>query len=366
MKTIIVEDEYHIRQGIKESIEWEALSAELVGEADNGEDAWELYQACQADLILLDINMPKMNGLELAKRIRSINDKAQIVFLTGFDEFNYVKQAITLNASDYLLKPISYQELKEALIRARNRVKKLKEHESMVEELKQTNRNQSGQMIPYKITAPLNETSRPIFTKELELLNKVKTGVDFEESFKGWMEGLTLKNFEEAKMIASQFCFSLFRIVQEEKIHFDHDVPPFIAISQCNTLKELTAFLSNIVQKVAQLISEKKELQGNKIIEDAKRWIREHLSEDVSLVRISDHLHLSPNYFSQLFKQETGETFISYTTNQRFERSKELLRDNRLKIAEIATQVGYTDTNYFSIAFRKFYGVTPSEYRKRL
>ncbi|MEY2192719.1 helix-turn-helix domain-containing protein [Neobacillus sp. BF23-41] len=67
------------------------------------------------------------------------------------------------------------------------------------------------------------------------------------------------------------------------------------------------------------------------------------MSEDVSLVRISDHLQFSLNYFSQLFKQVTGETFISYTTTQRFERSKELLRDNRLKISEIANQVGYTD-----------------------
>ncbi|MDO4492112.1 MAG: response regulator [Lachnospiraceae bacterium] len=103
--------------------------------------------------------------------------------------------------------------------------------------------------------------------------------------------------------------------------------------------------------------------QGNSVIEKAKCYIRENYTWDISLDDISRTLKLTPYYFSKLFKQETGSTFMEYLTGLRIEKAKQLLKDPELSIKEIGISVGYSDPNYFSRIFKKVQGETPTEYR---
>lgn len=117
ISVLIVDDEYLIRSLIRNSISWEELGLEVIGEAGDGEEALELIEDLRPQIALVDINMPVLNGLELAQRLREGKVPTRVVFLTGYRDFEYAKQAVTYRAFDYLLKPISAEELTATLTR---------------------------------------------------------------------------------------------------------------------------------------------------------------------------------------------------------------------------------------------------------
>ena len=101
-------------------------------------------------------------------------------------------------------------------------------------------------------------------------------------------------------------------------------------------------------------------------MEKAKDYIRQNFQKDLTLDEVSKIVDISPYYFSKLFKQETGENFIEYLTKIRMKHAEKLLLDPSYSIKEICVMSGYGDPNYFSRIFKKYEGVTPSEYRERL
>lgn len=119
---LIVDDEEELRRAIIESVDWHELGFEVVGDAGNGIDALELAERLEPDLILTDINMPMMTGLELAKRVRELRPATQVVILSGYDDFRYAQTAIQYNIIGYLLKPISAKELSSELENIKRRM----------------------------------------------------------------------------------------------------------------------------------------------------------------------------------------------------------------------------------------------------
>ena len=121
---IIVEDEYLVRQGIASLVDYEQFGMQVIAQAENGIEAWQKFQDNPADILLTDINMPQMNGLELSKLVRDQAPKCHIVFLTGYDDFDYARTAIKLGADDYLLKPFSKDDVEEMLAKVQTKLDK--------------------------------------------------------------------------------------------------------------------------------------------------------------------------------------------------------------------------------------------------
>ena len=121
---MIVEDEYLVRQGIASLVNYEQFGMQVISQAENGIEAWQKFQDNPADILLTDINMPQMNGLELAKLVREKAPKCHIVFLTGYDDFDYARTAIKLGADDYLLKPFSKDDVEEMLAKVQTKLDK--------------------------------------------------------------------------------------------------------------------------------------------------------------------------------------------------------------------------------------------------
>lgn len=117
---IVVDDEEEIRQGIIQKVQWEQVGFQVIGEAGNGADALELVEKLEPDLVITDIRMPFLTGIELARAIREIRPTVQIAFLSGYDDFKYAQQAIQYNIVSYMLKPISAKELEEELVKIKN------------------------------------------------------------------------------------------------------------------------------------------------------------------------------------------------------------------------------------------------------
>ncbi|MCY7134424.1 response regulator [Streptococcus gordonii] len=121
---MIVEDEYLVRQGIASLVDYEQFGMQVIAQAENGIEAWQKFQENPADILLTDINMPQMNGIELAKLVRDQAPKCHIVFLTGYDDFDYARTAIKLGADDYLLKPFSKTDVEEMLAKVQTKLDK--------------------------------------------------------------------------------------------------------------------------------------------------------------------------------------------------------------------------------------------------
>ncbi len=126
MYTVVVaDDEEELRRAIVRRIDWESTGFRVVGEAENGVEALELVEKMEPDLLLTDIKMPFISGIELARQVREIRPATQIAFLSGFDEFSYAQQAIQYNIISYMLKPISVADLTRELIVIKGKIDNL-------------------------------------------------------------------------------------------------------------------------------------------------------------------------------------------------------------------------------------------------
>ena len=114
-KVMIVDDEKYVRMGIKNETDWALIGCEVVAEASNGIEALEAAEQTRPDLVISDIRMPKMDGLELAEQLMARLPGIRIIFLTAYDEFEYARQAVRLGVSDYLLKPFEDGELEASV-----------------------------------------------------------------------------------------------------------------------------------------------------------------------------------------------------------------------------------------------------------
>lgn len=127
LRVVVVEDEYYVRKGIIQSFDWEKLDCEIVGEAANGKAGMEVVEECRPDLVIVDIEMPVMDGIEMVRRLKGKQCTAEFIFLTAHQKFTYVHSALKLEAMDYLLKPFRYEDLEECIEKVRVKRHKLDE-----------------------------------------------------------------------------------------------------------------------------------------------------------------------------------------------------------------------------------------------
>lgn len=136
IKVFLVEDEFAVRERMKKNIDWEDHGFLLVGEAGDGEMAYPMIQETQPDIIITDIKMPFMDGLELSKLIIETMPQVKIIILSGYDEFEYAKEAISIGVIDYLLKPISGKKLLESLKHVATIIDKQREQQKFYDKYK--------------------------------------------------------------------------------------------------------------------------------------------------------------------------------------------------------------------------------------
>lgn len=136
-RMMIIDDEPYVRRGLKKLTEWEKYGIEIIGEAANGKQAYDVIKKEKPDLILTDIYMPKMDGLELAKKVTDISPYAKVILLSGYEDFQYAQTAIRNDAFDYILKPIEKDKLLNVIEKAKKQIKKEIDKSKKEEELKE-------------------------------------------------------------------------------------------------------------------------------------------------------------------------------------------------------------------------------------
>ena len=162
-------------------------------------------------------------------------------------------------------------------------------------------------------------------------------------------------------------------VLQTEKIGFDHGgmVYRFTGrgeyledLMEMQNYQQLQKWLEEKIIYVCRNIQMKKEENNIDVVKQAKQYIELNYAKDIDLDEVSKYLQISPYYFSKLFKKKTGKNFIEYLTQIRMEHAKILLSSSSMSMKEICMEVGYSDANYFSRAFKKNVGLSPTEYKE--
>ncbi|MDE7188401.1 MAG: response regulator, partial [Lachnospiraceae bacterium] len=501
----------------------------VVGDAENGEDALEKMEQSEPDVVITDIRMPYMDGLTLTARIREKYPSVKILIFSGYDDFEYAQQAIKLNVTEYILKPVNGQELAQILGRVKNSLDeeieqrrninslresylrslpilrelflndlvrgitneavalKIKEYGMnildarkwlaaviCVEQMEQTETKELSmhqELIPISVRRLAEDCLRPYCRFEIfnsvegitviaaidenntqtglinllsdickeskrileviitigvghscdtlhEISRSYQTAVDalgyraivgkgrliyindVEPVGRGKLQ-LTTKEEEELAAAVkfgsqeriSQVITQLSACMKDAKVHDRQYQVYMISVTNClirlmqqydldidemfdskaqyeDVLKgicrreEFADRVIPIAWRMREAMNRERDNTTKKVIEEAKEYIRGHYSDpELSVEMLCRHLHMSPAYFSTMFKKETGQTYINYLTEVRLGKAVELLNTTDDKTYMIAGKVGYQEQNYFSYVFKKRYGVSPTKYR---
>lgn len=515
-KVLVVDDERMIRMGIKKVIPWEALEVGEVYTAASGMEALEILRDKKPEIMLTDIQMTEMTGLELIEEARKIVTDLRIIVLTGYDNFEYARQSLRLKVQDFFLKPIDEEDLTEAVAKQVEELDSLMDEEKnkkslwriqgtvqqtrlekcirdmihnredkayLLEILQKEFMFEENQKMQVALIAPqlygskwgAEEQFRTLSVKNIcmSMVDARGMGITFldddgtiyivffeKEGGEDVLEelgdlsdiladefdskpkmvvGSSVHGFEnlhisynDANYLMENEKENIRDIVQtlgaQNKVKLFKDVYAELKNVMCtnvgNTAYVLKAFdtfakavksynvssaavrgncfemgsalyfvykeeggeadsgkldalsqsllsadrdeACEVTRMFIMQLLEKDEENVHYIVSTAKRYIDDHISEELSVSSIAMSLYVTPNYFSRLFKRITKEGCNEYIVRKRIEKAKSLLETTSLKTGKIALMVGYRDTNYFSLAFKKHTGKSPTKYREEL
>jgi two-component system, response regulator YesN len=172
------------------------------------------------------------------------------------------------------------------------------------------------------------------------------------------------------KLMVFEIAILLLRTVEEtggiiKNVTKDEKQTPYECVHRCETFRDLQQFLFMFTMNCIDEIEKARAGKGYTIVEKAKEIVDASLdNSEFSMDDVAARLYISPNYLRSLFKQQVGEAFVEYLTRIRMEKAQRLLDDATLKIHNIAEKVGYIDQHYFSMCFKKYFGLTPTDYRE--
>ena len=410
MKVFLVDDEIVIREGVRESFPWDETPYSLVGEAPDGEMALPIIRDTNPDIVITDIKMPFMDGLELCRILKSQMPWIGIIVLSGYDEFEYARQCIKLGVREYLLKPINSSDLKDALDKVSTQLKeerKTLEHAASL----RARMEDGGKFLKEKLIGSLFSDEAvpedahdvikqlrsmgcpvpaPFYVVIDAAFNPTTTGQEaaslLAESSSGTVHasasrtgtrllviGDTADDAEErAYALATSLSQELERsecreirigigeiVDNPEKIYLSFKTARHIRHLLVERKDERAIILG--VREMGEVADESK---MPSVISEAKLFMSQNYTNpNLMLQDVAKAVSMSKSRFSTVFSQTTGQSFTEYLMMLRLNKAKELLKSSSLKSSQIATEIGYNDSHYFSYIFKKNVGMTPSEYR---
>ncbi|MEG0145059.1 MAG: response regulator [Clostridia bacterium] len=389
-RILIADDEPKIRRGLHAQIERMALDLQVVGEAEDGEQALKCARESAPDIVLVDINMPFLNGLDFIERLKGVCPDARTIVVTGFEDFEYVRRSMRLNVQSYLLKPVATEELRAALEKAVGELGREREHNRhfrwAMEQLEKRRDSLCEAFLKDAVSGTLAEEEMPemlrffgfeMMKRARLLLVALGSGAPGDQPLKRLMVRYALVDAAKPHL---QRCRSACVFSDEREnllVFYDADRAVDEALTKAVEhaitgefgLKAqlLGAPVEDACKLCAvydHLIEEMLHEGGvSPIVEAAQRYIEaQYRHSELTLPDVADALGVNPSYLSRLMKQELGMSFSKYLTQVRIGRAVQLISLGDMRMRDIAEEVGYSAANYFSTAFKRVLGVPPAEY----
>lgn len=392
-KVLIADDEMIIREGIRESVDWDKLRLDVVAEAEDGEEALELAVHHAVHILLVDLNMPIMDGIELMKRVREALPDCKIIVITGHDEFTYAQKAIRFQVKDYILKPANPAQLEKVLRQVRDELdEEAVQQQHFLSASRQISRSypllrerfcqewMEGNMTTAEIMEQLQFLKLPSECPQWLGVIRLPEPAASQMALKEDERQLYLFAVENiASELLSPYTKVIFRDLfgfiiillwsyeAEAKFHqISSAVRTYLKIAVDVHLaegEEDVMHLPAVYRKCKSAVL--KETAVSPLVRRAKQYMLEHFVESgLTLEAMAQDLQTSPVYLSRMIKQELGVSFNSYLTQIRVRRAAQLLNSTEMTIFEISEKVGYETQHYFSTAFKRATGISPLQYRK--
>lgn len=396
LKLLIVDDEFTERNLLKLCINWQKLNIEIVGEASNANEAFEMVEKFSPDIIFTDIKMPFIDGIQFSEIIHMKFPNIKIVVISGISSFEFAQKSIKIGVADYILKPIIDDEVLSTVMNLKQQIEQERNKLAYETEL----RKEFFDSLPLMRQKFLNDI---IDGKVLidDIKNKLFTlGLSFGKLDSFQTAVIRIKVLDENPVLndfntsclenifekISDF-FSSFRDVIIFKDNFKR-----IVILNCDAMLDLVepcSSLNRLLKKMpgisfnigigAKRSSLNEIVQSYKDACEAKNYTRksndimtrimEYVYDNIgnyqlSLSSVAKAFYLNPSYLSRIFKKETGENFVNYLLKLRIEKARRLLMETDMKAFEISEAVGFSNPNYFCTCFKKHTGLSASEYKK--
>ncbi|QHT59397.1 AraC family transcriptional regulator [Paenibacillus lycopersici] len=435
-RLMIADDEALEREGLEWIVQRMLPDTFEIVQAENGRRAIELAEERRPQIVLMDVQMPGIQGLEALREIRKLLPDAKFVLVTAYDSFHYAQAALALGVKEYIVKPAGREQVASLLRR-------------LAQELDQEKASRAEQLtLRSKVS-----TLQPLVENELALILMMDQAMDSSpEQLAEWLDfpledcrclvaafpgsesaderrslyesiRHTAKSFgpclvssivehhlavflrkplqtadewkEEPVRLARKLADAARSVIKKDvsigigslrsgadgmrqsyfEAVFASTCPDAVCVFDGLQRSGLSPApgrdgadregWQSYVMSALQRIRDMREEQTLTIVDRAKQYIRQHFARELSLEEVAESVHLNQFYFSKVFKQHVGETFIDYLTGLRIERAKQLIEEDVLSLKEVSYQVGYKDPNYFSRVFKKVTGAAPSEYRSR-
>lgn len=399
LKVFLVEDEAIIREGFRDIIPWQQYGYVFAGEAADGEQALPLIRSTKPDVLITDIRMPFMDGLVLSRLVSRELPDTKIIIISGYDDFEYARQALRIGVEQYLLKPVTKAMLIRTLVEVKEKIQSEREKKELSGGLSKGLRPEErepslrppGQARQEEQLCEADQDdgqsrriSEETQDEEVSLRNLNMARIDSGSLREFLQNGLLqdirkfAKDYVESLKDAADsrlFCQYIMLNVRfltlayvEELGCAQADLLDGMEVMEMTgravSRDELEEYIAKVLERAIELREKETKGRHRNIVSEALAFIGEHYAEEsLSLKDVASFTKVSASYFSAVFSQEMGQTFVEYLTQKRMERAKELLRRTDKRTAEIANETGYRDPHYFSFVFRKTQGCTPRDYR---
>ena len=369
---LVVDDEPLPRKLISDRIS-KIPDVVLAASLSNGQSAKEYLLQHTVDMVITDIKMPVSDGLDLAEFVQQLDPLCTTVIISGYSEFEYAKKALQFGVQDYLLKPVQFSQVAEAvercrksavMIRKQQMISRGSELDSLDGAIQQTflgNTPAKSWHQPVDALIPQGADVLRIVPTEEETGKPKDLAVIFRNILQGILNNPAVLNLRYGK-VGYEY---LIARKQQESVRSLSAVP-----ERMNSILNTPVVVSEIAsvqtaQELAALSCKKGAVKRNSAIEVACEYMKIHLDKPLTRDEVANQVYLSPSYFGQLFKRTVGMGYSEYLTELRIRQAKKILRQN-LSVREVAAAVGFQDAKYFSEIFVKRTGYVPSEYRRAL
>ena len=340
-KVIIADDEVIERTVLGKKLKKNFGDSISLRQARNGREVVSFYKEEPADILILDIEMPGVTGLEAAEQIRAMGATCGIIFLTAFDEFSYAKRAISVRALDYLLKPCDDRELIAAV------------EEGMRGADERRRR------------AAEAATRMAMQTGAAASAGEVQTGTGIAGG-QGFVNRQVMVNGQivAGQMSTGQDAAAAAQATAMNREMPDRQMSPDISVAGLSSAAAGLPSAGSAQSKENENGADPGAACGvGGQQERIRQIIRRDYMNELSVSDIADELGYSEAYFCKLFKQYFGQSFISFLTDYRIREAKRLLTGTNISVKEAGQAVGYADANYFAKVFKRVTGQSPTDCR---
>lgn len=351
INVLIADDEQLERKYLRQILSNYPYEYFVVGEAKNGKQAIELALDFKPDVVIMDVSMPVINGLEASRIIKKNSADTVIILNSAYSEFEFAKKALQYHLDAYLLKPASEEEITSTIESS------LKKHK------------QSSMAMSQNMRFDSNFKNYPNESLE-NILTSIKTcdiGILEENNQKFLREmNSSFKDVAGYRLFLINAYFSIIKCLNQRVendpalLNVEHYFSGLLGTQNWEELFKNTRDFFRYVE----LVIKSNSTSPKNIVHLIEEFILDHFSEDISLETLAETFHFSSNYLSRKFHKEYGVTIHDFIQKTRMNNAQFLLESSHLPVSEVALQSGFNNVSHFNRVFKLMNGKTPSQYRK--